>query len=112
MGTTPLPTTPLSFHTPSTTLPLLCTLPPSFMPPLPTMPPLSLSSRRPLSPTPTPTVLPTTTSTATSPRCPTLEKPSTPLPLLVDTPVRPALKPSLCFVNIYLCIENTQKLPP
>merc|ERR1712056_26565 len=118
-------------------------------PPLPTMPPLSLSSRRPLSPTPTPTVLPTTTprptstllrplmptvlsvaltpspsptagsrpsptppttSTATSPRCPTLEKPSTPLPLLVDTPVRPALKPSLCFVNIYLCIENTQKL--
>ena len=43
------------------------------------------------------------------PRCRTLERLSTPPPQLVDTPVRPTLKPSLCFVNIYLCIENTQK---
>merc|ERR1712117_983407 len=67
-----------------------------------------------LSPSPTagsrPSPTPLTTPTATSLRFPTLVRLSTPLPLPVDTPVRPTLKPSLCFVNIYLCIENTQNL--
>merc|ERR1739840_14416 len=112
------------------TLPLPTPLPPLCTPPLPTVlpmttPRLTSTPLRPLMPTvlsvaPTPSPSPTagsrpsptplTTSTDTSLRFPTLVRLSTPLPLPVDTPVRPTLKPSLCFVNIYLCIENTQNL--